>query len=307
MSAAATAPRIALSNILYLTDFSESSSLALGVAKAVARAYEARVHALHVLLPPPINFGEAQVPIAVGGARESAAADEMKKVEFELSELPHDCAVKTGADVWTTVDEQIRQSRVDLIALGSYGRTGIPRLLLGSVAEEIFRQSAVPVLSIGPFCAKSWNDSAKFQRILFSTDFGPDSKAAAHYAFSFAREYECVLDLLHVIRSRNEESERKGDGRSAAAAMHELHDMVPDEVRSWCQPNSIVRFGDAAARILETAEELKSDLIVMGVRSAPNRMGRATHLERPVAHRVVTRAVCPVLTVRSAQPAILQS
>lgn len=303
MSAAATAPRIALKNILYLTDFSESSRSALGLAMAVATGYEAHIHALHVLLPPPVSFNDQQMEAVTADAWEQAATGNMKRLEAELAGLPHDCAIQVGGDPWTTIEREIREIHADLIVLGTHGRTGIPRLLLGSVAEEIFRQSEVPVLTIGPYSTKNWDGGAEFRKILFATDFGPDSRAAALYALSFAQEYEGQLDLLHVIRSRNEKAERAGDGRSAAAAMHELHDVVPEDARSWCKPHSIVRYGDAAGEILETAAEFGSDLIVMGVRSAPHRLGRATHLERPVAHRVVTRAACPVLTVRGAHPA----
>ena len=303
MSAAATAPQISLNHILYLTDFSESSRSALGLAKAVVRGYGSHIRALHVLVPPPVMYSEQQSAAVASDAWEQAATANMKRLESELSGIPHECSMESDADPWTIIRRQISELRVDLIVLGTHGRTGIPRLLLGSVAEEIFRQSEVPVLTIGPYSAKSWDGSAHFRKILLATDFGPDSRAAAAYAISFAQAYESGLDLLHVIRTRNEKAERAGDGRSAAAAMHELHDVVPIEEQLRCKAHSIVRFGDPAEQILETASEFESDLIVMGVRSAPNRIGRATHLERPVAHRVVIRAACPVLTVRDVLPA----
>lgn len=304
MSAAATAPQISLNRILFLTDFSESSRSALGLAKAVARGYGSHVHALHVLLPPPVMYGESQTAAVAADAWEQAATANMKRLESDLSGIPHECSIESGSDPWTSIRRQISESHADLIVLGTHGRTGIPRLLLGSVAEEIFRQSEVPVLTIGPYSTKNWDEAAEFRRILLATDFGPDSRAAAAFAISFAQAYEGGLDLLHVIRARNEKAERAGDGRSAAAAMHELHDVVPNEEQLRCKAHSIVRFGDPAEQILEAATELESDLIVMGVRSAPNRIGRATHLERPVAHRVVIRAACPVLTVRDVRPAI---
>ncbi|HET9399374.1 MAG TPA: universal stress protein [Candidatus Acidoferrales bacterium] len=303
MSAAATAPQISLNHILYLTDFSESSRSALGLAKAVARGYGSHIHALHVLLPPPVMYSEQQSAAVAADAWEEAATANMKRLESDLSGIPHECSMESGADPWTAIRQQITVLHADLIILGTHGRTGIPRLLLGSVAEEIFRQAEVPVLTIGPYSAKNWDGSAEFRKILLATDFGPDSRAAASYAISFAQAYEGRLDLLHVIRARNEKAERAGDGRSAAAAMHELHEVVPDEEQLRCKAHSIVQFGDPAEQILEAAKEFESDLIVMGVRSAPNRMGRATHLERPVAHRVVIRAACPVLTVRDVRPA----
>ena len=301
MFAAATANRIAIDHILLLTDFSETSDAALHVSKIVARGYESHIRALHVQLPPPIEYGSEQLAAATMNAVEDACIEGMRKTELALEEIPHDSAIVKGGDVWPTVALELTKRRTDLVVVGTHGRTGFQRLLLGSVAEEIFRQSPVPVLTIGPQVSSDWGNGAPPKRILLATDFQAESGAAVPYALSFAQEYEAELDLLHVIRARDEKAEQKGEAMSAAAAMHRLQDLVPSEALAWCRPHSIVRYGDAGAQILGAAAELKSDLIVMGVRGAPHRLGRATHLERAVAHRVVTRATCPVLTVRRPQ------
>jgi nucleotide-binding universal stress UspA family protein len=253
---------------------------------------------LHVQLPPPIEYGSKQLITATMNAVEDACVEGIRKTELVLGGIPHDSAVVKGGDVWPTVERELAERRADIIVVGTHGRTGFQRLLLGSVAEEIFRQSPLPVLTIGPHVSTGGKEGAQFKRILLATDFQEESGAAVPYALSFAQEYEAELDLLHVIRARDEKAEHKGDAMAASAAMHRLHDLVPSEALAWCRPHSIVRYGDAGAQILGAAAELKSDLIVMGVRGAPHRLGRATHLERAVAHRVVTRATCPVLTVR---------
>ena len=301
MFAAAATNRIAIDHILFLTDFSETSDAALHVAKIVARGYESHIRALHVQLPPPIEYGSEQLAAATMNAVEDACIQGMRKTELALEGIPHDSAVVRGGDIWPTVERELAERRADLIVVGTHGRTGFQRLLLGSVAEEIFRQSPVPVLTIGPQVSSDWGNGAPLKRILLATDFQEQSGAAVPYALSFAQEYEAELDLLHVIRVRDEKAEHTGEAISAAAAMHRLQDLVPSEALPWCRPHSIVRYGDAGAQVLGAAAELKSGLIVMGVRGAPHRMGRATHLERAVAHRVVTRATCPVLTVRRPQ------
>jgi nucleotide-binding universal stress UspA family protein len=301
MFGTAAANRIAIDHILFLTDFSESSDAALRAAKIVARGYESHIRALHVQLPPTIEYGSGQLATATMDAMEEACLAGIRKTETALEGIPHDSACARGGDVWPTVERELAERRADLIVVGTHGRTGFQRLLLGSVAEEIFRQSRVPVLTIGLHVATGREGCRQFKRILLATDFQEQSSAAVPYALSFAQEYEAELDLLHVIRTRNEIAEHKGDAMAAAAAMHRLQDLMPGEALAWCRPHSIVRYGDPGAQILQAAEELRSDLIVMGVRGAPHRLGRATHLERAVAHRVVTRATCPVLTVRSPQ------
>lgn len=75
-------------------------------------------------------------------------------------------------------------------------------------------------------------------------------------------------------------------------------EIVPREAELWCRPDPTVLFRNPAQRILEAANELEADLIVLGVRDAAGYLGAATHLERTTAHKVVARAICPVLTVR---------
>ena len=74
--------------------------------------------------------------------------------------------------------------------------------------------------------------------------------------------------------------------------------MVPPEAHSWCEPNIRVEKGHAAEKIMEVAVALGADLIVLGVRSMAGHIGAATHVMRRTAHRIVTQAECPVLTVR---------
>jgi nucleotide-binding universal stress UspA family protein len=83
-----------------------------------------------------------------------------------------------------------------------------------------------------------------------------------------------------------------------SSANFRLHEIVPEPAESWCRPDTVVRFGTAADRILEVAKERDVDLIVLGVRGNRGVPGAATHLERATAHKVVVHAPCPVLTVR---------
>jgi nucleotide-binding universal stress UspA family protein len=283
-----------MKNILYLTDFSEPSEEALPVATAIARSYGATVHALHVLTPViPESCPEAIK------ADDELAEMEMQKVESQLAGVDHDTRVAQAVEVWTAIDEAVAKQNIDLIVLGTHGRTGTQKLLMGSVAEEIFRRSSVPVLTIGPDVRLN-NRGPRFQRVLFATNFTPHSLSAAAYAASLAHENQSRLVLLHVMRKRQagDAAEESGFEMSVAEAIHQLYETVPRSAELGIPPEVAVEFGEPGDRIIEAARQRGADLIVMGVRDAAGHIGAATHLDRAIAHKVVAHAPCPVLTVR---------
>src|SRR5579864_9301816 len=210
--------RITLKNILFLTDFSEPSEAALPFAVEIARAYGAKTFALHVLRPDPLLYSTpASVGLATEAQEESAKA-EMQRIGSHLAGMPHETMMEWGIGMWPTIARAIKENHIDLIVLGTHGRTGSQKLLLGSVAEEIFRRSRVPVLTIGPCEHHGAHKAAKFRRGLFPSDFTPESLAAAPYAISMAQENEARLILLHVTK----EPETQPTDRAAEDAMSNL-------------------------------------------------------------------------------------
>jgi nucleotide-binding universal stress UspA family protein len=185
-----------------------------------------------------------------------------------------------------------------MIVLGTHGRTGAQKILLGSVAEEVFRQSEIPVLTIGPRVQVGRHSGARFHHVMYATDFSPESRAAAPYAISIAQENQAQLILFHAINGKRAAKERRSPETSVAHALHELLELVHPEAELWCRPEPVVKYGEPAAKILSEAADRHVDLIVLGVRNAAGRLGAATHLERSVAHKIVANARCPVLTVR---------
>lgn len=297
MAGASVAKRIALKNILYLTDFSEPSEAALPFVADLARGYGATVHALHVLLPPMFGYGKPELANAAMEAWEERARKDMDRVASQLVGIRYECAIERAAEIWPVVEAFVREREVDLIVLGTHGRTGAQRVLLGSVAEEIFRLAKVPVLTIGPEIRSEPHSGAKFRKILFATDFSAASVSAVGYAFSLAEENNARIYTLHVIPERSQAAESVAGRASAAEAMHRLHGLSSEEDAAWCKPHAIVRYGSAAREIIEVARELSTDLIVIGVRNGDRFLGAMTHVKRATAHNVVAHARCPVLTV----------
>jgi nucleotide-binding universal stress UspA family protein len=300
MGATETKAPVRVKNILYLTDFSEPSEAALPFATTLGRGYGAKVHALHVLLPAPYVYMTPGLTAVAIEAAEENARTEMQRVESQLAGLVHRTFVERGVEVWPAVRRAIEDDDIDLVVLGTHGRTGAEKLLLGSVAEEIFRRSPAPVLTIGPGVRSGVHNGGRFRRVLFATDFTPESLAAAPYAVTLAEENQARLLLLLVMRKPSSFSQRdkKLFEMSVAEAMHRLYEIVPLEAKLDPPPEVAVEYGEPADRIVEVAKQRGADLIVIGVRSAAGRIGAATHLERATAHKIVAHAPCPVLTVR---------
>jgi nucleotide-binding universal stress UspA family protein len=288
--------RIAINNILYLTDFSQPSESALPFAVSIAREYGAKVNAFHVLIPAVYTYTTPETAAVTLDAQEDDAQANMQRVKAQLVGLPNETIIERNTGVWPALESAIKELSIDLIVVGTHGRTGAQKLLLGSVAEEIFRRSHVPVLTIGPSEKRGAHRGACFHHVLFATDFSEDSLAAAGYALSMAQENEAKLTLLHVMKEP-ELFDKTAEDRISSASFR-LHEIVPEAAESWCRPDTVVRFGTAADRILDVAKDRGVDLIVLGVRGNRGVPGAATHLERATAHKVVVHAPCPVLTVR---------
>jgi nucleotide-binding universal stress UspA family protein len=298
MSSKSAAARIALRRILYLTDFSHPSEVALPFAISIARNYGAVVNALHVLTPAPLTYRTPELGDAAVAADEELSQAEMQKVESQFTGIPHETNVEWGAAIWPVVERTIAEDDIDLIIVGTHGRTGPQRLLLGSVAEEVFRKSSVPVLTIGPAVIRGAHHDGRFHNVLLATDFGSESQAAAHYAVSFAQENQARLTLLHVLRGPRQPN---GNAQQASVAevLHGLSEVVPPEAELWCRPEPAVEYGDPAKGILRAAKTRGADLIVLGLHKGVPAPGNAPRLLRATAYGVVVQSPCPVLTARS--------
>lgn len=297
MNALETKTRISLKNILYATDLSPAAETALPYVRGLAQRYGAQVHALHVRLPSPYPLaGPEAMPQLMEAAEEQAKLDSESMHEM-LVGVPHDVVVAMG-DIWPNIAKVLAQESIDLVIIGTRGRTGISRALLGSVAEEILRRSPCPVLTVGPHISPNTKRRLEMKEILCAVDFSPASLAAIPYAVSLAQENQARLTLLHVIGGEETE-ELVHPAQYTGSTLRQLHRLVPPDAEAWCEPNFLVKSGPAADKIMETAIALGADLIVLGVRGADTGLGTMTHLLRPTVHKILIHAECPVLTIRA--------
>lgn len=289
-------PVISIKNILYPTDFSSAAASALPFTLDIAKMFGSRVMAVHVRTPeavtltPPLAF-PYQTEWAQDPIEQITSTLEQKLVGVE-----HECLVGEG-ELWDSLARVIHEREIDLVVVGTQGRTGLEKFMLGSVAELIFRQANCPVLTIGPHVSYRTEHPWEMKNMLWATDFTPESLASAPFTFSLARERHVRLTLLNVLERAA--TEDLVDGQLYIdSTVRMLQHQVPKGTTEDCQLSYEVREGVPCDEILRVANERGSDLIVLGVRPASGRLGLATYLARPTAHRVVCKATCPVLTVR---------
>jgi nucleotide-binding universal stress UspA family protein len=290
--------RVSVKNILFPTDFSPAAQWAVPFVRKIAQEYDAKVTTLHVAIPDAFTYMTPDSPKAAIGLQEEWSQEQMKRMEAELPGICNQVVVRSAPDVWTVVNDIIQAEQIDLVILGTRGLMGLPKVLMGSTAEEIFRRSSVPVITIGPSARSDQESGAQWRRIVFASDFTAESGAAAPYAVSFAEENNAQLTLVHIIEMRGSHKEQRSTRTSVAEAMHQLHQIVPPEAELWCRPETVVEHGEPATRILAVACEKDADLIVLGIRHT-NDVTVASHIEKSIAHTIVAHASCPVLTVRN--------
>jgi nucleotide-binding universal stress UspA family protein len=281
--------------VLVATDLSPLSEAALRWAKGIARRYGSKLYLTHVVSPaetalvPPEYWGSSQEMI------EEAATREMEGLDVNLQGVPHKILLEHGG-VWESISADIQEFGIDLLVMGTHGREGFGRLMMGSVAEEVLRRALCPVVTVGPKVTAPVIGERGFEQILFATHFGPESLPPAPYAISLAQEFQTGLTLLNVMNE--EDFDLPADPQVVLQnRMERLRKIIPPEAELWREPEYVVEFGKPAEQILSVAEERNAGLIVLGAKPTGH-MGAAIHLGSAIDHKVVSSAMCPVLTIR---------
>jgi len=282
---------VSIRNILFPTDFSRVSMSALPYALVMARKYGSKLFPVHINAEPlgaPASLREGMG--ALGARPRNETEQDVALLQAQLPHIPYEMIFRRG-DVWTELSEIISAKQIDLIVTGTHGRSGIGKLLAGSVAETIFRHAACPVLTVGPAVSGEPESIIDLHEILFATDFSESSTAALPHAISLAQQNQARLYLLHVLQPSEAASETPLKNR--------LRNLVPPTIELSCEPKEFVQYGSPAEQILEFADELAVDLIVLGVRHPPSYFEATRHLRLATAYTVASQAVCPLLTIRA--------
>ncbi len=303
---APTTVMITIRRILCPVDLSDTSLRALQHAAALAGWYESSLTALYVDTALPIehvaDFAVAS-PVALEATRASRALQDVRTFASRASVTGVGVAVEESTHVEGAILEAARALPADLIVMGSHGRSGVPRLFLGSVAERVLRSASCPVLVVPPHDAVE-PSTVSFKHIVCPVDFSDASLTALTWALSLAEEADARLSLLHVIevppelRASTVVTDADLDELHAAAeaeTLTRLRALIPQQASESCSVETATAAGAAGHAILEFAARRHADLIVMGAQG----QGAVERLIFGSKTRdVVNGATCPVLTVR---------
>jgi nucleotide-binding universal stress UspA family protein len=291
---------IRIAHVLCPVDFSEISRRALDHAAALAHWYEARLTVLNVfpVMPamdvPPLVLDDKGREEITGGLR--------RFTEAVPSAVSLELRVQQAESIHEAIRGQALSLGVDLLVMGSHGRSGFKRILLGSVTERVIRHAPCPTMIV-PARAHDVvpEGPVRFRTILCPVDFSDHSIHAVEYAVNLAEEADAELHLLHVIALPPELQEVASsfeDVRSHVEGdrLRRLNALIPSgDASKNCTVETALREGVVHREILAAAEEQSSDLIVMGAQ------GRGT-VEAAIfgsnTARVARAARCPVLVVR---------
>ena len=294
--------RIQLKNIISATDFSETSNLAVSYGQRLAKEFSAKLFLCHVL-SVPTGYGEALPDPFIQQSRMMDQATERFSRWMEGQSVNWEVLVSIGG-ASEEITRFAEEKKVDLAICATHGRSGLKRLILGSVTERLMRSLTCPVLVVRPQAGDlslSPSGEVKFRRILVGCDFSPDSDLAFQYALSLAQEYLSELHVIHVIeppiyKHMLNATKIEGVRQDLRAQLKEkLSDMIPQDAHNWCKPVTVLLAGQPYDELTKYAVVNEMDLIVLGLRG---RSLMETLLMGSTTDRVIRQAPCPVLSVQ---------
>ncbi|MGH9358235.1 MAG: universal stress protein [Terriglobia bacterium] len=288
-----------IEQILCPVDFSEVSKKAFEYAVSLAQRYKAKLYVQHSIEPVTVFSYESfpgwseMYEILKSGAETSMS---------ELMSLPGSQAVHPEPSILVgTPSESIlnfaEKKSIDLIVMGSHGRRGMDRFVMGSVTDRVLRKAKCPVLAVRKpahdFIKPGSEDAVQLRKITLGTDFSDHALRAFDYALSLAMEYQAELTLVHVLEDIPHDKELQPE---IDRLTREMEAAIPADASNWCTVKTVVRIGKPYQEIIQLATESQADLIVLGIRG---RNALDIALFGSTTHRVLQLGPCPVLTVRT--------
>lgn len=292
---------VMIQHILCPVDFSEFSEAAYQYASSLAQHYRAKLvvqHVVEIWRHTSTSFS-ATANLYDRYCQEMLSEGEERLREFVKTtarpESVPECVARQGGFASDCILSFANDQAVDLIVMGTHGRRGFDRFMLGSVTERVLREAHCPVLAVHKLTRKL--DPAEpfdLRRVLFCTDFSEDSNRALEYALSLTAEYDSELILVHVLESFPAYG---GTKESLKKKINEdLAKLVAAQRNEGRRIATTVRMGRAYREITQLASETEVDLVIMAVRGR-NALDRAVF--GSTTYRVIQLGNCPVLAVHA--------
>lgn len=300
-----TTGAVTFTRVLCPTDFSDCSTAAVTYAAALAAAFGAQLQLLHVVTPFPVVAPLAGLPIdsRVWETQDAAARDglaaEIRRVRWPGVTI--DTVVRQGTPVHEILDAAA-DWQADVIVVGTHGRGGFERLVLGSVAEKVLRKASCAVVAVPPHAATALaGDTVTLTHVLCAHDGSTASAAGVAAALALSDRTGARVTLVTVVEALPDGTEFSGPAYDAYRAARDAHARaaldaaLPPELRARGHIRERLVYGQPAAQILAVAAQDHPDLIVMGVHG---RGAIDLAMFGSTTNHVVRKAPCPVLTVR---------
>lgn len=295
-------------NILVPTDFSDCADHALEHALDLAQRFDAAVHILHVVDKlDPGWYGLDEVQESAPQLRKRIRDEARKALKARAEdngledEIETHISLQLSFDVAATIEEYVNERYIDLLVMGTHGRRGIERMMLGNVADKVVRHISCPVLTVTE--RAPWNTGQPVNDVLAPIDFSTSSEQALKVAEQFADAYDARVHLLFVGEKRAVPtfsdtglpgiSYMEMDPEIVANAEKALLQLHNDAGRENLSVTTAIKHGHAANQIIDYAESHGVGLIVMATRGLT---GMSHFLLGSTTERVVRAATCPVLT-----------
>ncbi|MEF8828578.1 MAG: universal stress protein [Haloarcula sp.] len=277
--------------ILVPTDGSPGSERAFEVAATLASTHDATVHVLSV-----VDEHGPTDDWDYDGDSPAEAFIESRTDHLDTDDLSITPAVREGV-VHDAVLDYADENDVDLIVMGTHGRTGVRRFLLGSVTEKVVRLADVPVLSVK---ADAERGPVSFDDIMLPTDGSSGAAAAIEPTGALASATDATVHLVSVVDTRS-----LGIDVGSSVIVDELESVATDAVEDASDRLSELGVGTVETAIahgipyqaiLEAIEDADVDIVVIGTHG---RTGIDRYLLGSVAEKLVRTSPVPVMTVRA--------
>lgn len=290
-------------HILVAIDFSEFSATAVEFALSLGKQLQSRLTMVHVLQSYEEDEEETFPLEELHTLAQQEEAALRRKVQPYLdkaaaAQISADFVTLRGFNPADTLLHFLGENRLDLLVIGTHGRSGLKQLFQGSVAEKLLCMSPIPVLTVHPAI-----ENFHLRRILVPVDFSLPSRAALDAAEKIARVYGARLILFHVIEqeiypsfySEGEETLFDIDRDLPRIVRENLQEFVADSLTLDLVEDYVVKKGLAHQEIVDYAQKSGIDLLVI---SSQGSTGMEYLLMGSTTEKVIRQATCPVLTVK---------
>lgn len=275
-----------VTSILATTDLSDSSLPALRYARLFADRFFARLTVMYTdPIVYPIDYVGPAGGLYIDTSPEHYAALRAELVAHAVEAMggrPYDVAVTLGQPI-PTILSTARERNADLVITGTHLRHGWRRAILGSVSEGVLHGSQCPVLTVA--VRDHPNTVPAVTHVLCPVNFTDVAHESLHVAARVAEAFSAKLTAIHVLES---DEPHPGDTEARIRAW------IGPELQDICEVRDVVVRGGAAERVLDAADDLGADFLVVG---AQHRMFRDATVIGTTTERLIRFASSPVLVV----------